>query len=257
MAEVEVKRVQETLLKMAKTIAGILEANDIPYMIAFGTLLGAVRHKGFIPWDDDFDFYLFDESYDKAIEILRDNLPKDMFLEDEKSEPLFFHAWAHVKDVYSIAECQEYPQDSLYQHKGISVDIYRTKKMPLNELKEFLNRENEKYLERRKVKGLIDEEDLKIRLENLEKDKYFADSHPEASTELVYNLGLSDVGAYMKPDTIFPLKRYSFEGNLFWGPAEGDTILTKLYNNYMELPPIAQRKTHYSSVEFIEHSEKD
>ena len=133
MAEVEVKRVQETLLKMAKTIAGILEANDVPYMIAFGTLLGAVRHKGFIPWDDDFDFYLFDESYDKAIEILRDNLPKDMFLEDEKSEPLFFHAWAHVKDVYSIAECQEYPQDSLYQHKGISVDIYRTKKMPLNE----------------------------------------------------------------------------------------------------------------------------
>ena len=60
MAEVEVKRVQETLLKMAKTIAGILEANDIPYMIAFGTLLGAVRHIVFIPWDDDFEFYLFD-----------------------------------------------------------------------------------------------------------------------------------------------------------------------------------------------------
>ena len=73
MISFDIKRVQERLLKMAKEIASILEDHDIPYQIAFGTLLGAVRHKGFIPWDDDFDFFLFDDSYEKAMEVLQKN----------------------------------------------------------------------------------------------------------------------------------------------------------------------------------------
>ena len=57
----DVKKVQKRLLEMAVVIRDILEAHQIPYFITYGTLLGAVRHKGFIPWDDDFDLYLFDE----------------------------------------------------------------------------------------------------------------------------------------------------------------------------------------------------
>ena len=54
----DIKRVQKRLLEMGTVIARILEKHDIPYMITFGTLLGAVRHHGFIPWDDDFDIFL-------------------------------------------------------------------------------------------------------------------------------------------------------------------------------------------------------
>ena len=72
----DIKRVQNRLLEMAKATAAILEKNNIPYQIAFGTLLGAVRHGGFIPWDDDFDFLLFDDSYDKATEALARELPQ-------------------------------------------------------------------------------------------------------------------------------------------------------------------------------------
>ena len=95
--KIELSKVQKRLLEMGKVIAGILEHNDIPYMITFGTLLGAVRHKGFIPWDDDFDLFLFDDTYEKAMVVLEKELPSDMFLENSKSEPLYFHSYAHVK----------------------------------------------------------------------------------------------------------------------------------------------------------------
>ena len=65
------KKVQGRLLEMAKSICSILEKNDIPYMLAVGTLLGAVRHQGFIPWDDDFDIFIFDDVYEDAIKCLR------------------------------------------------------------------------------------------------------------------------------------------------------------------------------------------
>ena len=157
------REVQLRLLEMAIAVRDILELHHIPYFITYGTLLGAVRHHGFIPWDDDFDIYIFDESYDGAIEILRTSLPKDCFLEDDKSEEKYFHAWAHVKDEHTIAECEQFPQDGQYLHKGISLDLYRAYQIPANQLMCFKHKMHLEYLERRKAVGLIEENDFAIR----------------------------------------------------------------------------------------------
>ena len=68
------RKVQLTQLEIAKEIRRVCEENDIPYFLTCGTLLGAVRHQGFIPWDDDMDVGMLRENYEKFCRIAPEKL---------------------------------------------------------------------------------------------------------------------------------------------------------------------------------------
>ena len=246
------KKVQQRLLEMAKQIAAILENNNIPHFITYGTLLGAVRHKGFIPWDDDFDFYLLDEMYDTAIEILRDNLDADMFVEDEKSEPNYFHGWAHVKDVNSYTECDLFPQDGVYAHHGISVDLYRMYKTTDRDEKSLIAKNQSEYYNRRFRKGFLDETVFNERIaavnKVLEEEKQ---KKWEVPTNEVYTC-FGYYGEFLYKEELFPLRKYKFEDTEFYGPNNASVFLTRCYKSYMRWPDEEKRLPHYSSVTFLE-----
>lgn len=243
-------KTQNRLLEMGIVITDILEKHNINYMLAFGTLLGAARHKGFIPWDDDFDLQIFDDDYDKAIKFLKEELPNNLFVEDEKSEPLYFHAWAHVKDLYSLTECELFPQDSFYCHKGISVDLYRIKKMPLFELDDFLYKENINYLNRRKQKGLIKEEEYKVRAKKATTTISTTSKEKETKRSILGFVS-SYNNYYYEIEDVFPLSPIAFCEHYFMSPNNYDKILTSTYGNYMKLPPKEKQRNHYSKVIFI------
>lgn len=244
----DIKRIQKRLLDIALSVSTILETYNIPHMITFGTLLGAVRHEGFIPWDDDFDFFLFDDTYDEAIELLRKELPNNLFLEDGKSEPLYFHGWAHVKDLYSEVICDEFPQDSLYKHHGLSVDLYKCTEIFESDLLKFRTEEHIAYLERKLNHNFITSEDYTNKVDELRR---ILDESPHlGSKKRILGMNLPEEKMYI--EDVFPLKKYKFEDCVFFGPNNADKILTQFYGNYMSLPPEDKRIPHYSKVVFLD-----
>lgn len=251
-SENELQRIHARLLEMAKVVCEILEKNKLPYMLALGTLLGAVRHKGFIPWDDDFDLFIFDDIYSEAIECLRKELPDNLFLEDDKSEPLFFHAWAHVKDLRSEVNRKAYPHDDLYAHKGISLDLYRAKLMKKCNLSDYINHENRLYIERRKNKGVISSEEYEIRMRKLIEDEALAASENDKDTTEIFAFPISYKCKFMYVDDVLPLKKFRFEDTEFYGPANAENILKNIYGNFRELPPAEQRIPHYSIISILD-----
>lgn len=249
----DIRRVQLRLLEMAISIREVLEKHDVPHMITYGTLLGAVRHKGFIPWDDDFDFYIISEKYDDVIEYLREELPADIFVEDSKSEPLYFHGWAHAKDVGTEAECDLFPQDNLYAHHGVCVDLYRAFRIKKSDDKVNRLKAHLEYLQRKLAKGFLNEEEFEKRKTPLEMEL-------KCETDRLSSVNLNEdddmigfISVFddsMLAEDVFPLRKYDFEGTYFWGPNNADVLLKCCYGDYMQFPPEEKRRPHYSTVVF-------
>lgn len=243
----DIKKAQEHLLEIAVATTQILEKHDIPYMLALGTLLGAVRHNGFIPWDDDFDLFLFDDSYSSAIKILKQELPDKFFVEDDNTEPLYFHDWAHVKSLKSVAQCSRFPDDGKYKNKGLYIDLYRLKKIKLYDLNDWLIQQNKDYLTRKLKNGFISIKQYNMKLNtfnNINRSK-------NINNRYVYGFVSLYEKKYLEIKDVHPLKKICFERKGFFVPNKEIKILKEIYGDYLTLPPKEKRIPHFDYVEIL------
>lgn len=239
----KIKKAHERLLKIAVTIRDIFDENGIPYCIAFGTVLGAVRHKGFIPWDMDFDMYVEEKDYEKAMKCLKSALPDDMVLLNSSTDPNYTAFWTKVVDINSEMRATQFSGDNLFKYKGLHVDVYCLRKTKEYLFKEELLKENKDYFKRKYEKKLISEEEYNIEIERIKKE-IIAErkSRNEKNVdEILYFLSLFKGSI----DCIYPLKEYEFEGEKFIGPNDFDCYLKGCYyeGDYLTPPPYEKRDT--------------
>lgn len=226
------RAMQQKMLEILDVVVAIFDRNDIPYWLDGGTLLGAVRHGGFIPWDDDIDIDVPTSHYKKALVALRNELPDDLIMQQ--------NGWIKVRDRFSVVE--EVGTEHL-EHRGIFVDIFEAKSIGAKE---------------HKLKSTIDIAVRKFRRQGR--------SYLRRMMQLLYHLSgvffIFEKKSLFMTDDIFvrwafplsllsPLGSVVFEGKVYKAPNDVDGYLKIHYGDYMRIPKVEDRMVHATKVTFL------
>ena len=124
-----IDRMQKRMLEVLEVIDDICARHNIPYWLSGGSMLGAVRHQGFIPWDDDLDIEMLRPDFEKLMRILPSELPNHLALQWHTTDKNYFFQFAKVRDRNSeLFERNGY--DKVWKEHGIFVDIFPLEAVP-------------------------------------------------------------------------------------------------------------------------------
>lgn len=247
------RRQQLRMLELLDAIDAICKKHQIPYWLSSGTLIGAARHKGFIPWDDDLDIEMLRSDYLRLIKILPKELPENFVLQTNETDPYFISIYGKLRDKNSYLE-ETNSYDRIFKERGIYIDIFPLERIPhflawigghmQGQIYNQLNNKNLKEETILKRIRRIYQFNTKIGFPIL---RFISKLIP--GKELRHSFGT----AFFKPrymKDIFPLTEMEFEGKMYPVPYNTDAMLRKIYGDYMQLPNLNNIHPHYNKLEF-------
>lgn len=245
------RAVQLKQLGILKAIDAICLRHGIDYWLDGGTILGAVRHGGFIPWDDDIDIAMRLDDLPRFVEAARRELPEGLYIQTPDTDPNVRMPIYKVRDTDSfLVEAAD--DFSRPYGKGLYVDIFPMMPYPSCS-KAFIKRVAKGYCRANAI--LCSQHYYSVR----SFAEFFYFGLKRAWCKLQWNvacalkmrneytsntLNNNGYGIMHRTDSIFPVQRIKFEDAEFNAPANPDAYLTDLYRNYMQLPPEDKRGGH-------------
>ena len=271
MNQIKMTEYHDYLIYILDEVVDLCKRHHIRYYLDCGTLLGAVRHRGFIPWDDDIDIAMPIKDYKRFIKSCKNELEsKNMFLQTFQTDPKVNGMWARVRaNGTTSLPVSSYKWDI---HWGIHIDVfpliglYKNRYFKKIQKKLFdlntallqvdqVNGCNLEYKPRKITKILCDLprriRHIIVQINNKFIDKdCFKTEYLCAKWGIISNRGKSEW--YEKTKDLF------FEGKMYCCPSSYDKVLTYYYGDYMQLPPIDKRKGHdYQQGKTIRDIKKD
>lgn len=253
------RKAQLKMVEILYAIDDICQRHDIKYWLCYGTLLGAVRHKGFIPWDDDCDICMMREDFEKFSQYVNE-LPDNLFLQTTQSDPNYHKKIIKIrmKDT-KLVESDESENEAY--HQGIFVDIFvwdyydAFSAKILHSIK-VIN--DWRYKRKEYLKGSWQRLVIQIGVA-LPFLGYSIINKSIRVLSKAYrkNSDLSFVGQEVKvcdnyfydKNIIFSLQRSEvFEGKKFLVPNNSDAFLKQKYGDYMTLPAPEDRLWHAQKI---------
>ncbi len=261
MTEISFEESKKIELDILFAVADFCEKEHLQYFLAYGTLIGAVRHKGFIPWDDDIDINMPRADYQYLIENYNKKNPESPYRVIAPTDAVSLHPFVKVVDIRTIKieKSVGYKDGFL----GIDIDIFPLDGQPDSEaeFKKWYKKLYRHYkhhlycvldpkatLTRRLVLPVIKffvggKNACLRRAEKLQQPYPFSQSKFIGAIECIYNSAKNR----FEKDWFSTSVELEFEGHLLKAPVGYDAILRKLYGDYMKLPPIEQQITHHSN----------
>ena len=136
--QTQLRKLQLTQLEILKVIDGICREHGIPYSLYAGTLLGAVRHQGFIPWDDDLDICMSRSAYNRFLAVWETVNPEGYILQNKENSPDFTQSFSKIRKRNTTDQMQVDLGKQYYQ--GIFVDIFPIDRIPNGRFQRILFR---------------------------------------------------------------------------------------------------------------------
>ena len=143
---VDVKLIQPILMEMLIEVDRICRINNIKYTLFGGTMLGAIRHSGFIPWDDDIDIAMLRPDYEKFLKVANENLSGEYFLQNYMTDPNNVLQFTKIRKNNTIF--REKNVKDFDMHHGFYLDIFPLDKTNPDSIKCKIHNKLYKYLHR-------------------------------------------------------------------------------------------------------------
>ncbi len=247
------RQAQLIMLDMLIEFDEICKKHQLRYWLDSGTLLGAVRHQGFIPWDDDIDLAMPVEDYHRFLEIAQSELSNDIFLQTSQTDKDFRFDYIKLRSNRAgIVEFHEKDKQVNY-HQGVFVDIFPMLTMEDNEAnRQFYNDTLRSIRDVAAVSlhtpdGRDDPATRAALIASLQQKHQGWESD---SSKVIYGGEMPDVAAMFDIAKVLPLSTLNFEGHPFPAPNDAAHYLSAIYSfDYMQLPPEHQRKIHAHRID--------
>lgn len=271
----DIRKYQLAQLALLKQVDSICNKLQLKYYLVYGTLIGAVRHNGFIPWDADVDVALFRDDYEKLKEFFCKQPIENLFYQHYETDAnhILPHAVLRIEGTHVI---YNYQRSSRYKskHDGIYIDIFPIDNLTNDE--KLRKTQARKYILCRRIIELkaapiygdktsiikkvtkafvsIILSPISFRYLNEKADNYMKMYNNEESEYVVIFTNPRNLERYSFPKEYFGTpKEVLFEGELFPAPQDTNAFLSIHYGDYMKLPPETERWGYLD--EAIDHVE--
>ena len=248
------RKAQLIMLDMLIEFDALCKKYQLQYWLDSGSLLGAVRHQGFIPWDDDIDLSMPLEDYNKLLSLAEGEFSDQLFFQTAQTDPSFKFAYIKLRsNKASIVEFHEKDKHVDY-HQGVFVDIF-----PMLAIEDTHKKLYEDTLAKIRAVSAISlhtpdgTDDPTKRASLVANLKQQHQGWSKGNSKVIYGGEMPDVAASFDIGKVFPLSSIEFEGHYFPAPRDPSHYLDAIYSfDYRQLPPEDKRIIHAHSIEFSE-----